>query len=116
MARPVLDGDPRRCGGRPARIEARLRGPDTGELVATVLANWSGRPIAEVVQEISAAGIPASGVAEALGVQAGDHALRITRRYLDPVGAPLAVSVSLHPADRFTYVTRLRRSASSTVE
>ncbi|MCI0755350.1 GntR family transcriptional regulator [Teichococcus vastitatis] len=100
----------------PPGLEASLRGPDAGELVATVLANWAGRPIAEVVQEISAAGIPANGVAEALGVQAGDHALRITRRYLDPTGAPLAVSVSLHPADRFTYVTRLRRSVRSTTE
>lgn len=94
----------------PPGLEARLRGPDAAELVATLLAAWSGRPIAEVVQEIGAAGIPAGPVAAALDVAPGGHALRIARRYLDPAGAPLAVSDSLHPADRFSYVIRLRRA------
>jgi GntR family transcriptional regulator len=42
----------------------------------------------------------------------GGHALEIIRRYLDPAGAPLAVSVSLHPAGRFSSAARLRRLPS----
>ncbi|MFC0386606.1 GntR family transcriptional regulator [Muricoccus vinaceus] len=95
----------------PPDLEQRLRGAEAAELIATVLAAWSGRPIAEVVQEIDAAGIPAGPVARALGARAGEHALEITRRYLDPSGLPLSVSVSLHPAGRFTSVSRLRRAA-----
>jgi GntR family transcriptional regulator len=116
--RVPADGGPALCWTQihadleaaPPDIEARLRGPDSGELVASVLATWSGRPITEVVQEMGASGIPAGPVAEALEAAAGGHALEITRRYLDPAGAPLAVSVSLHPAGRFSYVSRLRRS------
>lgn len=97
----------------PADLEHRLRGPDASELIATVLATWSGRPIAEVVQEVGAAGVPAGPVAKALRAKAGEHALRITRRYLDPSGLPLSVSISLHPAGRFTYLSRLRRTADT---
>ncbi|WP_161993850.1 GntR family transcriptional regulator [Muricoccus nepalensis] len=97
----------------PADLEQRLRGAEAAELIATVLATWSGRPITEVVQEIKATGIPAGPVARALGVKAGEHALEITRRYLDSSGAPLSVSISLHPAGRFTSVSRLRRAAES---
>ena len=94
----------------PPDLEGRLRGTDAAELTATVLAAWSGRPITEVVQQIGASGIPAGPVATALEAAAGGHALEITRRYLDPAGMPLAVSVSLHPAGRFSYVSHLRRA------
>ena len=97
----------------PPDLEERLRGRDAAELVASVLAAWSGRPIAEVAQEIGAAGIPPGEVAEGLDAAPGAHALRITRRYLDPSGAPLAVSVSLHPEGRFSYVSRLRRASEA---
>ncbi|HEY4252716.1 MAG TPA: GntR family transcriptional regulator [Roseomonas sp.] len=98
----------------PADLPRRLRLGEAGQrLIATVLAEWSGRPIAEVSQRIHAAGIPAGAVAEALRAEADMHALRITRRYLDAAGAPLAVSESWHPADRFTYAMRLKRSPSA---
>ncbi|MBI0538141.1 GntR family transcriptional regulator [Roseomonas sp. KE2513] len=95
----------------PPDFEDRLRGRDAAELIAAVLAAWSGRPISEVVQEITASGIPPGEAARALETPPGGHGLRITRRYLDPAGKPLAVSVSLHPGERFSYVTRLRRQA-----
>ena len=97
----------------PPDLEERLRGRDAAELVASVLAACSGRPIAEVAQDICAAGIPGGEVAERLDAAPGAHALKITRRYLDPARAPLAVSTSLHPEGRFSYVSRLRRAADA---
>ncbi|MBP0446874.1 GntR family transcriptional regulator [Roseomonas sp. SSH11] len=116
--RVPADGGPALCWtethadaeAAPPDLEQRLRGGEAGELIAAVLAAWSGRPIAEVVQEIRASGIPSGEAAEALDIPAGAHALAITHRYLDPSGAPLAVSLSLHPAGRFSYVSRLRRA------
>lgn len=93
----------------PPDLEQRLRGGTYRGLIASLLAEGSGRPIEEVTQEIRAAGIPEGAVADALRAAPGAHALEITRRYLDPRGAPLAVTVSLHPAERFTYAARLRR-------
>jgi DNA-binding GntR family transcriptional regulator len=93
----------------PPDLARRLRDGSCRSLVAIAVAEASGRPIEEVRQELRAAGIPAGPVAQALQAEAGSHALAILRRYLDPAGAPLAVSLSLHPADRFAYVTRLRR-------
>lgn len=93
----------------PRDLEQRLRDGSCRGLIASLLAEGSGRPIEEVTQEIRAAGIPEGAVAQALRAAPGAHALEITRRYLDPRGAPLAVTVSLHPAERFTYATRLRR-------
>ena len=58
---------------------------------------------------IEAAGMPNGPVAQTLDAEPGGPALEIIRRYLDPAGAPLAVTVSFHPAGRFSYVTRLRR-------
>ena len=77
-----------------------------------ILAECSGRPIAEIAQRIVAAGVPEGEVARALEAEPGGHALEITRRYLDPAGAALAVSISLHPAGRFAYTVRLRRRAA----
>jgi GntR family transcriptional regulator len=94
----------------PPDLARRLRGDGAYRgLIASLLAECSGRPIAEVVQEIEAAGVPNGSVAQTLDAEPGGPALEITRRYLDPAGVPLAVTVSLHPAGRFSYVTRLRR-------
>jgi DNA-binding GntR family transcriptional regulator len=116
------DGAPPLCwtdtyadaGSAPSDLAKRLRSSSTGgggaqPLVAAILAERSGRPIAEIAQRIVAAGVPAGEVARALDAEPGGHALEITRRYLDPAGSALAVSISLHPAGRFAYTMRLRR-------
>ncbi|WP_338665274.1 GntR family transcriptional regulator [Pararoseomonas sp. SCSIO 73927] len=96
----------------PRDLERRLREGSHRGLIATLLAERSGRPIDEVAQDIRASGIPEGEVAEALQAEPGGHALEITRRYIDPAGIPLAVTVSLHPAERFSYSTRLRRTGA----
>lgn len=68
----------------------------------------SGERVAEAVQEVSAAPMPAAA-ARALGGRAGAPALRIVRRYLDASGGPMMVAVNWHLADSFTYSIRLRR-------
>lgn len=94
----------------PRNLERRLRDGSYRGLIATLVAQASGRPIDEVTQEIRASGIPEGEVAQALQADSGGHALQIIRRYIDPAGSPLAVTVSLHPAERFSYSTRLRRT------
>jgi GntR family transcriptional regulator len=114
------DGAPPLCwtdtyadaGSAPSDLAKRLRadaGGDAQPLVASILAERSGRPIAEIAQRIVAAGVPAGEMARALDAEPGEHALEITRRYLDPAGSALAVSISLHPAGRFAYTVRVRR-------
>lgn len=68
----------------------------------------SGERVAEAVQEISAAPMPAAA-ARVLGGRAGAPALRIVRRYLDASGGPMMAAVNWHRADSFTYTIRLRR-------
>ncbi|MGE8472769.1 MAG: UTRA domain-containing protein, partial [Paraburkholderia hospita] len=55
-------------------------------------------------------------MAELLRVEAGTAALEIVRRYLDSSGVAFEVSVSLHPAERFSVSMRLKRSAVSAKE
>ncbi|KAA2212000.1 GntR family transcriptional regulator [Teichococcus oryzae] len=97
------------AGAAPRDLGQRLSDGSFRGLIATLLAESTGRPIDEVTQEIRAAGIPEGLVARTLLAEPGDHALEITRRYVDPAGQPLAVTISLHPAERFSYATRLRR-------
>lgn len=68
----------------------------------------SGERVAEAVQEVSAAPMPAAA-ARALGSRASAPALRIVRRYLDASGGPMLVAVNWHLAEGFTYTIRLRR-------
>lgn len=64
--------------------------------------------VSEVQQEFSATLIPPE-LAEPLQAPAGSAALRIVRRYLDLRGTVLVVADTIHPADRFTMRTVLRR-------
>ncbi len=52
--------------------------------------------------------VPAK-LARELQVDPGTPALRIVRRYIDPAGEAFEISVTIHPADRFTFSIRLRR-------
>jgi len=76
--------------------------------VHALIETRSGERVAEAVQEVSAAPMPAAA-AKALGGRAGAPALRIVRRYLDASGGPMMVAVNWHVADSFTYSIRLRR-------
>jgi|YNPMSStandDraft_1061717.scaffolds.fasta_scaffold21491_3 DNA-binding GntR family transcriptional regulator len=67
-----------------------------------------GVPVAEVVQEISAGLLPAA-VAPLFGKKGRPVGMRFVRRYLDAAGEVMLVSFNWHLAERFTYVTRLRR-------
>jgi GntR family transcriptional regulator len=79
-----------------------------GVLISSLIETRYGRPIDEVRQTIRAVTIP-SAVAQELGVQADSPALKIVRHYLDRAGKVFEISISIHPADRFTFSMRLRR-------
>ncbi len=85
-----------------------LLGEETVAL-CDLVARTSGVRPAEIEQELQACFVPAE-LADTLNAAAGSPALRILRRYYDAAGWLFEVSVSLHPADRFSYRMRLRRS------
>ncbi len=80
--------------------------------IGSLVEEQTGRRIAQMVQEIRSTGIP-SRIVSALKAQEDSHALEITRRYIDASGGCFIVSISVHPANRFIYAMRLRRSTPS---
>ena len=82
----------------------------TEETVALcdLVARSTGVSTAEIDQELQACFVP-DALASVLNCAPGSPALRIIRRYYDPAGWLFEVSVSVHPADRFSYRMRLRR-------
>ena len=76
--------------------------------VAALIEERHGRRVSEIRQTIRAAGLN-EAVAATLFAHAGDHALEITRRYVDVNGSAFITTFSLHPGDRFGYEMRLRR-------
>lgn len=83
-------------------------------LIASLVAESTGRPIEEIHQSITATGIGEGEMAKWLQCEPGEHALRITRRYCDKSGQPLAITINYSPANRFRYDTRLRRNRPQT--
>jgi DNA-binding GntR family transcriptional regulator len=67
-----------------------------------------GRSVHNVRQEIRAIGVP-DNLAEPLGVKPDSHALEIVRRYLDSRGLVFEATVSVFPADRYSYALELMR-------
>lgn len=49
-------------------------------------------------------------MAAELKADAGSAALKVTRRYLDAKDEVFEISVSIHPADRFTFAMELSRA------
>ena len=90
-------------GHRATLVRAK---PET--LISSLIESRYGRRIAAIRQEIRGTLMPAS-LAAALGAKAGSAGLEIMRRYDDTAGETIEISVSVHPADRFTVVTRLTR-------
>ncbi|SAK60142.1 GntR family transcriptional regulator [Caballeronia temeraria] len=81
--------------------------PDT--LISSLIESRYGRSIAEIEQQVRAVIVSAT-MAKRLSVEAGTAALEVVRRYLDEDGAAFEVSVSTHPAERFSVSMRLTRS------
>lgn len=90
-------------------LEARVReSPRT--LVSTLLETHYGQRIEEVVQDLCAVPLP-TAVARSLGVEPQAAGLRVTRVYRNPLGEVVEISVTHHPAERFSLRTRLTRAA-----
>ena len=87
-------------------VRSRVHG-HTG-IYGTLIETISGRRIGEIRQDITATGVP-SHVAAALKAAAGSHALAIRRQYILNPNSLVEVSLSIHPADRYSYATRLKR-------
>lgn len=78
-------------------------------LVSSLIEARYGRRIAQIRQDIQAVSVPAE-LASELQVEAGSPALKVVRRYFDPARAPFEITVTIHPADRFTFSMQLHRS------
>lgn len=79
-------------------------------LVSSLIETRYGRRIAQIRQEIEAVAMP-ERLAQELQAAAGTPALKIVRRYLDAARRSFEVTVTVHPADRFTFSMQLNRSA-----
>jgi len=78
------------------------------ELISSLLESRYGRRIAEIRQDVQAVLVP-ERLASELEAEAGAPALKIVRRYLDSAGEVFEISITIHPADRFTFSIRLQR-------
>lgn len=86
--------------------EAARAQPDT--LISSLIEERYGRCIAEIQQEVHGALI-SDDMAQRLQVGKDTAALEIVRRYLDASGETFEVSISVHPAERFSVSMRLKR-------
>jgi len=80
-----------------------------GILISTLIETRYGRRIEQIQQEIRAVTI-SEPMAHALQVTAGATALKIIRWYSDAAGDIFEISVSIHPAERFSVSMLLKRS------
>ena len=80
--------------------------PET--LISTLIESRFGRRITEIRQDVRAIAMPAA-LAKPLAAEARSPALEVTRRYLDAAGTAVEISITVHPADRFTLSSRLTR-------
>ncbi|APW39671.1 GntR family transcriptional regulator [Rhodoferax koreense] len=81
--------------------------PDT--LISALIEERFGRRIEEIQQDVRASALDDADIAKALGLEVGASVLKIVRRYLDADSVAFEVSVSVHPAERFSISMRLRR-------
>lgn len=78
-------------------------------LVSALIEMRYGRRIARIQQDIHAVSMPKK-LGEELSADAGSPALKIVRRYLDSAEEAFEITVSVHPADRFTFSMQMERS------
>lgn len=83
--------------------------PDT--LISSLIEARYARCVAEIQQNVHAVNLPPD-MAARLRVPAGTAALEIVRRYIDSAGVAFEISISVHPAERFSVSMRLKRSDS----
>ncbi len=88
--------------------EVRSRMASHPDIFGTLVEKISGRRFSEIRQDINAVGVPAD-IAGPLKAVPGAHALAIRRQYLFSSNEMAEVSLSIHPADRYSYTTRLTR-------
>lgn len=81
-------------------------------LISSLIESHYDRRISEIHQVVKAATVREPAMAKALQLEEGAAALKIVRRYLDTQGEAFEVSVSVHPADRFSVSMRLQRQVS----
>jgi len=81
--------------------------PDT--LISSLIEARYGRCVAEIQQNVQAVNVSAE-MAARVQMEVGTAALEIVRRYIDSSGVAFEVSVSVHPAERFSVSMRLKRS------
>ncbi|HQS07682.1 MAG TPA: GntR family transcriptional regulator [Xanthobacteraceae bacterium] len=93
-------------GAFSAEVRAKMAGH--AGIYSTLVEEISGRRMREIRQDIKAGGIP-ERVAGPLKAQAGAHALEIRRQYILSPQDMVEISISVHPADRYSYSTRLTR-------
>ena len=79
-------------------------------LVSNVIESRYGRRIAQVRQDVDAVTVPMT-LSEALRTPAGTPGLRIVRTYLDASRQAFEISVTVHPAGRFTLSMLMSRAA-----
>lgn len=78
-------------------------------LISELIESRYGRRIARIGQDIRASTVP-TALAEALKADAGSPALVIVRRYFDAADEVFEITVTIHPAERFTFSMELHRS------
>ena len=79
-----------------------------GELIAALIEQHFGRHIDVVDQQVRAV-LLSPELARNLNAEAGAPGLKILRQYRDDEGSVMVVSETIHPEDRFTLVTQMRR-------
>ena len=82
-----------------------------GQLISNIIEERYGKAISEIKQEI----IPillTNGQAKKLNAVEGEPALKIIRSYLDTANEVFEITITTHPADRYTFVTKLRRDTN----
>jgi DNA-binding GntR family transcriptional regulator len=86
--------------------------PET--LISSLIEQRYGRRAAEIRQDVVATTVPENLCGE-LKAEVGTPALKVVRRYIDSANETYETSVTIHPADRFTFSLRLRRQRGDAV-
>jgi DNA-binding GntR family transcriptional regulator len=88
---------------------AELVRESPGKLISSLIEARYGKRIARIRQDVRAVSLSAS-LAKLLQAEAGAPALQLVRRYVDASDATFEISVTTHPADRFTFSMEMQRS------
>jgi DNA-binding GntR family transcriptional regulator len=80
--------------------------------ICAIIERRFGETIVEIEQQIEAT-VLSAGEASILKAQEGAPALRIMRRYFVTGRRLIELSISLHPADRFSYAMTIKRDVST---